>query len=118
MFFVFSQLQLMALPIKSVAGSEYTPSRMIEQIVVLVPPESPSGSPRPIKPVKWRSIDERIEAQSVVSEKGLYVLTVPTFKPFNEIVLKIARNIPSSQILEISNQRVVQVCSYFILINQ
>lgn len=110
MFFVFLQLQLMALPVLSVAGSEYTPSRMIEQIVILVPTNSPSSSPsfRP-KPVKWRTIDERIDAQSVVLEKGLYVLTVPTFKPFTEILLKIARSIPSSQILEVSNQRVVQV---------
>jgi hypothetical protein len=45
-----------------------------------------------------------------VPDRGLFVLTVPTFKPFTEILVKIAHSLPQSQILEISNQRTVQVC--------
>eukprot|EP00026_Physarum_polycephalum_P000921 Phypoly_transcript_00922.p1 GENE.Phypoly_transcript_00922~~Phypoly_transcript_00922.p1 ORF type:complete len:1281 (-),score=247.58 Phypoly_transcript_00922:48-3377(-) len=102
MFFIFLQLQLLALPVKSVGGAEYTAELMVEQVVILTPPNSSHST------IKWRKIDTRIQAQQVVSDKGLFVLTVPTFKPFTEILIKIAHSLPQSQILEISNQKTVQ----------
>lgn len=106
MFFIFLQLQLLALPVKSVGGAEYTAELMVEQVVILAPKSN----------IKWRKIDDRIQGQQVVMDKGLFVLTIPTFKPFTEILLKIARVLPQSQVLEISNQRTVQVLSRNLLI--
>ena len=101
MFFLFGQLQLLALPVKSVAGSEYAnPELMIEQVVILLPRETQ---------IDWKRIDDRIQAQCVSPKNGLYVLAVPTFKPLTEIILKIANYYPIAQILEISNQQTIQV---------
>jgi hypothetical protein len=101
MFGLFLQLQLLALPVKSIGGEEYTPELMVEQVVLFTPPSR--------KPIKWERIDERISAQQVAEGEGLYILTVPTFKPLTEILLRIAKKLPQSQVLEISNQRVVQI---------
>lgn len=105
MFGLFLQLQLLALPVKSIGGEEYTPELMVEQVVLLTPPAAASSS----QPIAWRKIDKRISAQQVAEGEGLYILTVPTFKPLTEILRKIASKLPQSQVLEISNQRVVQV---------
>ncbi len=105
MFGLFLQLQLLALPVKSVGGEEYTPELMVEQVVLLTPPVAASSS----QPIAWRKIDKRISAQQVAEGEGLYILTVPTFKPLTEILRKIASKLPQSQVLEISNQRAVQV---------
>lgn len=101
MFLLCGQLQLLALPVRSVCGDDYTPELMVEQLVVLVPTKS-GGK------LNWEELDERISAQQVVDDEGLYVLTVPTFKPLTEILIKMASRLPQSQVLEISNQQVVQ----------
>ncbi len=109
MLFMFAQMQLMALPIKSIAGSEYVAEKMVENIVVLIPLDGNNNNAA----IKWHSIDPRITAQQVISgsstTQGLYILTVPTFKPMTEILHGIARKLPLSRVLEISSQSVVQV---------
>lgn len=40
---------------------------------------------------------------------GLWVMNVPTFKPFTEVLLQIATELPSATLLQISNQFVVQL---------
>lgn len=102
MFLLCGQLQLLALPVRSVCGDDYTPELMIEQLVVLVPTNA-------ARELRWEELDDRISAVQVLEGEGLYVLTVPTFKPLTEILRKMAKQLPQSQILEISNQRVVQV---------
>lgn len=102
MFLLCGQLQLLALPVRSVCGDDYTPELLVEQLVVLVPTKLG-------RRIDWTDIDDRISAHQVASGRGLYILTVPTFKPFTEILLKMAKRLPQSQVLEISNQRVVQV---------
>ena len=57
MFFIFLQLQLLALPVKSVGGAEYSAELMVEEVVVLTSATN----------IKWRTIDDRINAQQVVS---------------------------------------------------
>jgi len=102
MFFLFSQMQLLALPVKAYGGTEYAAAElMVEQVVLLVP----DG-----KSIDWKKLDDRIVAvEQAVDGEGLYLLTVPTFKPLTEILLKIAKEHPASQTLEISNQRYIQV---------
>lgn len=40
---------------------------------------------------------------------GLWVATVPTFKPFTEVLIQLAAALPSATLLQISNQFVVQL---------
>jgi hypothetical protein len=103
MFFLFGQLQLLALPVIAASGAEYSnPELMVEQLVVLL-------SNNDMK-VNWFQLDSRIkEANQVSSDHGVHILVVPTFKPLTEIILKIARKFPEAQLLELSNQQSIQV---------
>lgn len=62
----------------------------------------------------WHGFDprvlraDRIGAQSS-GHAGLWVLTVQTFKPFSELLVKMAREAPSCTILQVSNQYELQV---------
>lgn len=49
---------------------------------------------------------------------GLFLLKAPTFKPFTEILLKMARDLPSLTVLQISNQHVVQVRCEWLVVNE
>eukprot|EP01118_Nematostelium_gracile_P001888 TRINITY_DN11954_c0_g1_i1.p1 TRINITY_DN11954_c0_g1~~TRINITY_DN11954_c0_g1_i1.p1 ORF type:complete len:322 (-),score=77.33 TRINITY_DN11954_c0_g1_i1:31-957(-) len=102
MFILFGQMQLLALPIKSINGGEYkSPETMVEQIVILLPSADE---------MNWKALDGRILSSHQVSPKhGVHVLTVPTFLPFTQVLLTIAKTLPEAQILEISNQQSVQM---------
>jgi FAD/FMN-containing dehydrogenase/SAM-dependent methyltransferase len=94
---LFSQMQLLALPLKSSLGGAYDTSKLVEQLLVMVP-SKPS----------WTHVDRRIVPLTEF-DQGLAVLQVPTFKPFTEVLTNIALRVPSAILLQISNHAVVQI---------
>lgn len=103
MSYLFAQVQLLALPLKALPestgfGSGYDAAKTIEHLVVTVPHSAEA---------RWSEVDNRIKATCV--HRGLYTLTVPTFKPLTDIIVHIAVAVPAARILEISNQSRVQV---------
>jgi FAD/FMN-containing dehydrogenase/SAM-dependent methyltransferase len=97
MGFLFAQMQLLALPLKSSLGGAYNPSELVEQLLVMVP-SKPS----------WAHIDKRIVPLTEF-DQGLSVLQIPTFKPFTEVLTSIAIKCPTAIILQISNHASVHV---------
>lgn len=97
MGFLFSQMQLLALPLKSSLGDSYDTSRLVEQLLVMVPSK-----------ISWTHVDNRILPLTEF-EQGLCVLQIPTFKPFTEVLRSIAAKVPTAIILQISNHSIVQV---------
>jgi len=98
MTIVYAQLQVMAYPIKKyVFGSEYDSQSLCEKIVIIAP-----------RNTNWTSIDSRIKDIYEVYS-GLWLLTIPTFKPFTAVLLEITRKLPAATILQISNQTAIQI---------
>ncbi|CAE8659898.1 unnamed protein product [Polarella glacialis] len=102
---LFGQLQLLATPFlmlgsESGFGDSYDESKMVEQLVVQVPSTD-------LQP-KWKELDSRIQAEIQVVP-GLHVLKVPTFRALTEVLCLVAKALPHARVLEISNQRHVQM---------
>jgi len=96
----FAQLQLLAMPLKAYMGVESydeVRDKLVEQVVIRCANTEP----------EWKKIDPRIQDVVMVLPQ-LYTAIIPTFKPFTEVLLKMARN-RDIQILQISNQDQVQV---------
>jgi len=104
MAFMFGQIQLMAMPLLALPessgfGEGYDQEKMIEQLVVLRPTDA--------EEVDWHRIDERI-SNVRCPVKGLFIMSVPTFKPLTEVLMKLSLR-KSMRVLEVSNQRHIQV---------
>ena len=92
MLFLFAEMAVMALPLKAVLGSEYTEeNELSEQLVLKVSNASE---------VDWQRVDPRI-SDVVQVLPSLFTVMVPTFKPFTEVILKLAK-IDDLQILQVS----------------
>eukprot|EP00929_Paragymnodinium_shiwhaense_P054678 TRINITY_DN27413_c0_g1_i1.p1 TRINITY_DN27413_c0_g1~~TRINITY_DN27413_c0_g1_i1.p1 ORF type:complete len:1588 (+),score=423.13 TRINITY_DN27413_c0_g1_i1:99-4862(+) len=94
----FAQLELMALPCKMMFGDNYDESKMVEELVVQLPKD---------RIIDWNKVDQRIQKHTMICP-GLWVISVPTFLPFTSILLRLAKE-PNMRVLQISNQRQVQV---------
>ena len=59
----------------------------------------------------WSRLDERIRWRKAhaTDSSRLYVLEVPTFKPFTSVLEGMARHLPGARVLEISKNATVQV---------
>ncbi len=90
-------MALLAYPVQLVNGGSYDQSTLVEQLVIAAP-----------RQMNWREFDSRI-TQVCEAVGGLWVLSVPTFKPFTQLLVKMARELPVATVLQISNQAVVQV---------
>jgi len=95
MALLMSQMQLLALPIKSSLGDSYDSSRLVEQLLIMVPSK-----------ISWAHVDKRIVPLTEF-DQGLVVLQIPTFKPFTEVLTNIALKSPCAILLQISNHAVV-----------
>ena len=94
---LFGQMSLLAYPLKQGIGEAYDEETLIEQVIATAP-----------RGTDWKDVDSRItEISEVVG--GVWVFTVPTFKPFTEVLIRIASQLPSATLLQISNQKVIQV---------
>jgi hypothetical protein len=84
-------LQLMALakPLKMVTGEENHTEAEVEELVLA----APAGA-------EWFSIDGRIRVVASPAP-GVYVLTVPSFKPLTEVLAAIARAQPAAVLLQV-----------------
>merc|ERR1719174_1427218 len=105
MSFFFAQIQLLAMPLRMLPessgfGESYDPEKLIEQLVVYMPPDSPAPD--------WDKIDSRIVSAETVCE-GLHILTVPTFKTLTDVLVNLSHALPTGRVIEISNQRHIQV---------
>jgi len=74
---IFGQLQLLAAPLLAIPseygfGDAYDKTKLVEQLVLHLPGQAP----------EWEDVDPRIQSEKVLD--GLYVLTVPTFKPLKK----------------------------------
>ena len=95
---MFSQLALLAVPLKYTLGDSYDASTLHEEVVLFSPEASK---------VEWRRFDPRIIARSVTAD--LVVLKVPTFRHLTGVLVSLA-GLPEARLIEISNQAEVQVC--------
>jgi len=105
MAMLFGQIQLLALPLLALPdssgfGENYETSKTAEQLVVTRPADAAD--------IDWRTIDERISNVRCPT-KGLFTMSVPTFKPLTEILKKMAAQKTQLRVLEISHQRHIQV---------
>jgi len=99
MSLLFGQMELMALPLKTNFGEDYTNAAdRTEQIVI-----------KTDGPVNWANVDRRIQSNEILPGQGLYTLDVPTFKKMTEVIENIAIRVPLARILQISNNNEVQV---------
>jgi hypothetical protein len=111
MALLMGQLQLLALPLRAIGGETYDDNEMVEELVVSVPKVAAAHGAAAVDTAAWRAFDPRIRAVRHVAA-SLYVLTVPTFKPFSGVVLNIARArdaLAGARILLVSNQTEVQM---------
>jgi len=98
MSILFAQMTAIAYPLRKFVGESYDESRLIEELLIAAP-----------RRIDWStSVDKRIVLRSELAN-GLVVLSVPTFKPFTEVMLTIAEKVPSATVLQISGQSVIQV---------
>ena len=112
MSFLFAQMQLLSIPLK-LSLPTYDPNVMTEEILMTacLPSMNESGVLHYFQHV----VDERICDASLLCTShdivkiGLYRIIVPTFKTMGEILVQIGECLPSARILQISNQKVVQV---------
>lgn len=107
MALVFAQLNFMASVIKVVLPPAPDPSLMIEDILLVMPLEGPD-----ILQFLRNVIDDRIVTARLLHQSdgfGLYQMAVPTYKPMGEIIVKLGERMPAARLLQISNQKVVQV---------
>lgn len=116
MSFIFGQMKLLCAPLKLSLPS-YDPATMIEEI--LLGACLPDGMDELNTLALFKSVvDDRIRSVSLLNiaqandsmaATGLYQVMVPTFKTMGEILVKIGECFPLACILQISNQKVVQV---------
>jgi hypothetical protein len=97
MSLLFGQMAALAYPLRLAIGDSYEASSLVEQLVVTAPQH-----------IKWSTVDSRITRVSQVVD-GLWLLTIPTFKLFTEVLINIAEAIPLATVLQISNQSVIQL---------
>jgi len=97
---LFAQLQLLAMPLLSITPEDgykgHDQSRLMEDLIVHVRTA-----------VDWKRVDERINARCIVP--GLFLLHSPTFKGLGEVVKNISGKVPSARLIEISNQKEINV---------
>uniref|UniRef100_A0A7S1WKE8 Uncharacterized protein n=1 Tax=Alexandrium catenella TaxID=2925 RepID=A0A7S1WKE8_ALECA len=101
---LMGQLQLLALPLQMLPketgfGAQRDPSKLYEQLVVELPPTA--------QPPDWSSVHEQLRELDCLVP-GLHVLRAPTLKALTGALLALAR-VPSLRVLEVSNQRHIQV---------
>jgi len=107
-----AQMMLMAAPINALGANgdaqdalgvkgfgEYNPANMKEEVVLHLPHAT--------EDVDWQKVDSRVTGRRLA--KGLFLLEMPTFRPLTEILKSIALYSQSARVLEISNQRELQV---------
>ncbi|KYQ88882.1 hypothetical protein DLAC_10691 [Tieghemostelium lacteum] len=97
MSLILGQMFLLALPLRKLLGDDYDQTGLYEQLLVLSPYQS-----------KWSKIDSRITNVKSLGH-GLFTFHIPTFKPFTEVLLNLARESPLTTILQISNNVSIQV---------
>ena len=97
MALLFGQMQLLALPVKASLGDSYDPSKLVEQLLIMVPGK-----------FNWAHVDKRIVPLAEF-DHGLSVLQVPTFKPFTEVLVNIANEVPGAVLVQVSNYSVIHV---------
>jgi len=97
---LFAQLQLLAMPLLSIQPADgydgHDQSRLMEDVIV-----------QARRDVDWKKIDDRINARTIVP--GLFLLHTPTFKGLGEVLQTIATKVPSARLIEISNQKEINV---------
>ncbi|EFC40861.1 FAD linked oxidase [Naegleria gruberi] len=99
---LMGQMQALAIPLKMGLGetaSKEVVSGQVETILITLVDDNP---------MTFVSIDDRIIFETIVP--GLFQITVPTYKPFSDIIMKLARQLPeSSRILAISHHEQIQL---------
>lgn len=97
MAILFGQMQLLALPVLASLGDSYDPTKLVEQLLVMVPGK-----------LTWAHVDRRIVPLTEF-DQGISVLQVPTFKPFTEVLTNIALHVPGAVLLQVSNYSTIHV---------
>ena len=98
MGFLFAQMTLLAYPVKLIGGEDYNEDALVEQLVLVVPFN-----------MKWEPYEKYIVGSPRSLTTGVWVVCVRTFKPLTEFLIKLANNVQTSVILQISNQSTVQM---------
>ena len=114
---LFAQLHLMAMPLRAALGGEgyledgADPERFLEEIVLYARIKGEASLAAFFRGAVDPRISEvkAVEPHLAAGGGQIIVLTVPPFKALGEILVALARAVPTARVLEISNQSEVQV---------
>jgi hypothetical protein len=101
MLLLFAQMAALAYPLRLALGEDNADvaDGFVEELVFLAP--SASGA-------LLTAADARLRGARVVAE-GVFVATVPTFKPLTEVLTNLAVAVPAAQLQLVSNHATLQV---------
>ena len=114
---LFAQLHLMAMPLRAALGGEgyledgADPERFLEEIVLYARIKGEASLAAFFRGAVDPRISEvkAVEPHLAAGGGQIIVLTVPPFKALGEVLVALARAVPTARVLEISNQSEVQV---------
>ena len=101
MSILFGQLASLALPFRAVLGDEYSPDKMASQFEHLLV----TSNKKSVE--DWTEVGADIIAEKIVD--GLFVLKVPSFEKFTDIIVNLALDCEDNRILTVSHHTEVQV---------
>jgi hypothetical protein len=97
MFVGFLQMSALAYPLRLFCGESYENQEIFEKVLISTP-----------QTVNWSVFGQHIISRREILP-GLWELIIPSFKPFTNSLIQIARLLPTSTILQISNCSEIQV---------
>ena len=108
MALIFGQMALLAQPLLMQQPDGYDghdQERLLEEIVLRMPEPQDTNESRRF----WARLDQRIHRVKIIEGSTVVVLVVPPFKALGEILHRLAAACKRAEVLEISNQKEVQV---------
>lgn len=92
-----AQLAALAAPLRWALGDENWDSNEVEELILAAPPNT-----------KWGAVDARIRDPRSPTP-GVWVMTVPTFKPLTDVLIRVATSAPAAVLLQLSTHTRVHV---------
>lgn len=99
MAMLFGEMFALAQPLLKILGDEYEEASMVEHMIIVASPH-----------VDWDEVDSRLtSANCQLLTTGVWNIKIPTFKAMTEILIAVAKQLPSAIICRISNQNEIQM---------